>query len=432
MTESPASALQSGSVQAHRGNDGVTGADDVTQVFSIPYGHAGRWQAPQIAAPTTARRKGLVACPQLPVARLEMALPGAFANFTFNEACLNLSVTAPTNAKNLPVAVWVHGGSYETGAGDMGVFAPDALAREQRVIVVSITYRLGLFGWLSGDGRPANLGALDVITALEWVQQNIAAFGGDARRITLIGQSSGGDLAARLMATNHAGVLFHRAIIHSAPLELGLGAGRMRRDMRARGRGLLPDAPTPQVLERQQEMQRAARRFGLAGQMPFGIEFGAPPFPPETDLLAAHAARAKDVDLMIGHTSDEAALFLPPNAHGARRILEGARHVAVAGLTRHLYARPARRFAKAHLRSGGRAARFTISGCNGAWGGAHLSDLPLLFPSDAWLGTPMVPSGMTLAELTDSGAGLRAIWGAFIQGQMPDAGIAGQVDFLTD
>jgi carboxylesterase type B len=88
--------------------------------------------------------------------------------------------------------VWIHGGSYVFGAGDAAIFDPRALVEEQGVIVVSVTYRLGLFGFLGGSaGRAANLGLLDIIEALRWVKRNIQAFGGAPDCVTLFGQSAG-------------------------------------------------------------------------------------------------------------------------------------------------------------------------------------------------------------------------------------------------
>lgn len=387
----------------------------------IPYATAGRWQVPRAvtAGPRDAFRPA-PACPQLPIPRLDALLPRAFAHLPFDEACLNLSVTAPVGGSGLPVMVWLHGGSYESGAGDMAVFDPSALVAEQGVVVVAVTHRLGLFGWLSGEGRGANLGALDVIATLQWVSRHIAAFGGDPDCVTLFGQSSGGDLAARLMVAGPARGLVHRVIVQSAPLELSLQADRMRRAMRRAAQGLDADAPVEALLLRQAKVRRAARRFGLAGQMPFGPEFGAAPFPAETDLPAAHASIAPEIPLLIGHTHDEAALFLPPPA----RLAEPLRRAAVRVLTNRLYRRPADGFAAHHRRAGGKAWQFRVDWPGGDWGRAHLADLPLLFPGPDWLGTPLVPRGMTLAELTRIGAPLRQIWADFarsgrVKGDLP-------------
>lgn len=380
----------------------------------IPYARAARWQKPQALADIdmTATDRAR-ACPQLPIPRLDAALPGAFGGIAFSENCLDLSVTAPAEARNLPVIVWLHGGSYELGAADMPVFDPTHLASEGQVIFVSISYRLGLFGWLSGAGRPANLGALDVIAALEWVQRNIAGFGGDPGRVTLYGQSSGGDLIARLMAMSGAVDLFQRAIIVSAPLNLPLKAGRMRRVMRRAAGDLPADASLALLLAGQQSVRRAVRRFGLAGQMPFGPEFGADPFPAEEDLHSAQASSAPQIEVMIGHTRDEAALFLPPGQGLAARLSDPLRRQAVNMLSTRLYARPAADFAARHRAAGGRAARFVIDWGQGAFGASHLADLPLIFPGAAWLGTPLLPPQMTLPDLIAAGAPLRALWASF-------------------
>lgn len=311
------------------------------------------------------------------------------------------------------------------GAGDMAVFDPAALVAEQQVVVVAVTYRLGLFGWLGDAARPANLGALDVLAALDWVAGNIAAFGGDPGCVTLFGQSSGGDLAARLLVSGRLAGRVQRVIVQSAPLDLPLRAARMRAAMRRAAPGLTDRDTVDQVLDRQTATRRAARRFGLAGQMPFGPEFGADPFPDESDLAAAHAAAAPQIPVLIGHTRDEVALFLPPPAPGRRPLIEPLRRGGVRVLTDRLYRKPAETFAAHHRRAGGQAMRFRVDWPGGDWGRAHLADLPLLFPGPDWLGTPMVPRGMGLAELTRIGAPLRRAWADFARGDQPGGDIPG-------
>lgn len=397
----------------------------------IPYATAGRWEMPRLLPPRriSATRPSR-ACPQLPVPRLEATLPGAFAGLDFDENCLELSITSPVDGKHLPVIVWLHGGSYESGAADMAVFDPSILVAEQQVVVVAVSFRLGLFGWLSGDERPANLGAFDIIAALRWIARNIAGFGGDPGRVTLFGQSSGGDLAARLIIANEAFGLFHRAIIQSAPLALPLGAGRMRKAMRRAAAGLGRDMPAGQVVQRQAQVQRAARRFGLAGQMPFGPEFGAAPLPAERDMMQRHAFVAPKIPILIGHARDEAALFLPPSEGRPRKLTEPMRRLAVRALTRRLYAEPARVFAKHHSDAGGQVARFVIDWGPGRFGAAHLADLPLIFPAADWLGTPLLPPGMTLAGLVAAGAPLRALWAGFARDGQVGADVPGIIRVL--
>ena len=403
---------------------------DILHAQGIPYAKAGRWELPQplpaieIIADHPAR-----ACPQLPIPRLDAALPGAFAGLEFDENCLDLTITAPVNAQRLPVIVWLHGGSYESGAADMPVFDPSVLVCEQQVVVVSVGYRLGLFGWLSGDGRPANLGAWDVIAALGWIARNIACFGGNPDCVTLFGQSSGGDLAARLIASEPADGLFHRAIIQSAPLALSLHADRMRQAMR-RAAGPMTTAMTVDaLLARQAHIRRATRRFGLSGQMPFGIEFGASPFPLEPELAARQSVAAPRVDVMIGHVRDEAALFLPPPVT-PRKLTDPFRRMAVRALTQRIYAAPAHAYARRHVQAGGQAARFVIDWGHGQLGAAHLADLPLIFPGDDWIGTPLLGPGMNTAELIAQGACLRAIWAGFARDGRGGRDVPGIIRFL--
>ena len=109
---------------------------------------------------------------------------------------------------------------------------------------------------------------------------------------------------------------------------------------------------------------------------------------------------------MIGHTRDEAALFLPPSGRLLGRLADPARRLADSALTARLYGGPARRFARRHLAAGGSATRFVIDWDGGAFGRAHLSELPLLFPAPEWLGTPLLPTQMTLDGLTRAGTPL--------------------------
>jgi para-nitrobenzyl esterase len=124
------------------------------------------------------------------------------------EDCLNLNVfthTAPTGASNLPVLVWIHGGAYTNGSGSIPWYHGSALA-SRGTVVVSINYRLGAFGFL-GEG---NYGTLDMISALRWVNRNIAAFDGDVNNVTIFGESAGGSAVVSLMSSPEAKGLFHK------------------------------------------------------------------------------------------------------------------------------------------------------------------------------------------------------------------------------
>lgn len=148
-----------------------------------------------------------------------------------SEDCLYLNVYSPRprtagEQGRLPVMVWLHGGGFINGSGN--AFNGALLAKTADVIVVTVNYRLGPFGWLAlptlaaeaPDHSTGNYGLQDSLAALAWVQRNIAVFGGDSRRVTLFGQSAGGEQTLALIASPRAAGLFQRAISMSAPATL--------------------------------------------------------------------------------------------------------------------------------------------------------------------------------------------------------------------
>lgn len=146
--------------------------------------------------------------------------------YTGKEDCLFLNIWSPPlekSAEKLPVMVWIHGGGNVVGSGNIDA---SQLAYQQDVVVVSINYRLGTFGWLShpalqkaatsNEARSGNFGTLDIILALQWVQDNIDQFGGDSSRVTIFGESAGGINVFSLLHSPKAKGLFHRAIAQSS------------------------------------------------------------------------------------------------------------------------------------------------------------------------------------------------------------------------
>src|SRR5262249_55631584 len=132
-----------------------------------------------------------------------------------------------------PVIVWIHGGAFTEGSGEVALYDGAELAK-RGLVVVTINYRLGVLGFLthpeltreSSQKASGNYGLLDAVAALEWTQKNIAAFGGDPRRVTIAGQSAGASAAHALTASPLAKGLFHRAIAES-----GSGLGRRTRGL---------------------------------------------------------------------------------------------------------------------------------------------------------------------------------------------------------
>jgi len=240
-----------------------------------------------------------------------------------SEDCLTINVWTPgADGQRRPVLVWVHGGAFVVGSGSRPLTDATALASRGQVVVVSFNYRLGPLGFLylgehGGErlGAVPNVGLLDQVAALEWVQREIAAFGGDADNVTVFGESAGAVSVAALLALPHARGLFRRAILQSGSAnlvapparaagvaeallqQLGIGPGRSA-DLRR--------VPATHLLEAQIRLLTAPPPE--AGGLPFqpvvdGQVLARDPF----ELIRAGCAR--DVPLLIGTTLDEMKLF---------------------------------------------------------------------------------------------------------------------------
>ena len=214
-------------VDAPAGRVSGTVSGDVRVFKGIPYAAAPigklRWRPP-VALPRWLGERTATdfgpACvqPQGGAASIYSGAP-----IPVSEDCLSLNVWTPANAKNAPVMVWIHGGALVTGSG-RDPMIDGARFAERGVVVVSINYRLGVLGWLAHPSlsREAtqrvsgNYGLLDQIAALAWVRDNIAAFGGDARNVTIAGESAGGLSALYLMTSPVARGLFGKAIAESS------------------------------------------------------------------------------------------------------------------------------------------------------------------------------------------------------------------------
>ncbi|MEE2570299.1 carboxylesterase family protein [Pseudarthrobacter sp. J64] len=412
---------------------------DVLRATGIPYARAARFQPPAAATDWTAplaATSPAPACPQGPVPFLDDVLGTRYGELPGSEDCQNLSITMPADlarGEKLPVMVWLHGGSYTTGSGDLAIFDPARLVAENRVVVVSVTYRLGLFGYLAvGSHRPGNLGLLDQLEAFRWVQRNISAFGGDPGRVTAFGQSAGGDAVAHLMATPEAPSLFQRAIIQSAPLGIARGRARMNKAMGIVAEAVTEETPAMEVVAMEQDVAQVARKFGMLAAMPFGTQYGHAPLPEEADIEAAWNRTAPGIEILIGHTSEEARLFLPrsPLLMRLHRVplvgpaaLRGVNWV----VTETVYGRASRKFARRHVRAGGKAHRYLLTwhAPGTIFGAAHTVDLPLLFGNrKTWEGVGLL-AGLTWEQIDVPGRIIRGIWASFARGD--DLGTKGDV-----
>ena len=398
----------------------------VIRATGIRYARATRFRPPVPEPPATETIHATTpapACPQLADPRVNQVMGDLFAALSFEEDCLRLSITRPADFQpdeKLPVIVWVHGGSYVSGAGDLAIYDPATWVAEQRVVFVAVTYRLGLFGFLGTAATPPNLGLLDLREALRWVQRNIAAFGGNPALVTMFGHSSGADAIAQLMLTAEAPRLFRRAILHSAPLGLTRNRQRMLRAMSRAVSEVSSTASTTEVLARESAVIKAARWQGLKSGMPFGPEFGAAPLPPETAIDATWAAVAPHIDVLIGATAEETRFFavIDPTFNWLQRLpLAGGPLVRLltSVTSRRIYLAPARAFAEHQARAGGRAWRFllTYQPPGSPFGAAHVVDLPLLLGNRAiWATTPLLGEA-DWTEFDKAGRQVRQLWADF-------------------
>lgn len=315
---------------------------------------------------------------------------------------------------------------------------PRALVAEQRVIVVAVTYRLGMLGFLGGEDVPANLGLLDQLTALRWIRANITAFGGDPDLITVFGQSSGADAIAHLMISDG---LFRRAILQSAPLGITADRAAMTAAMRAAVGHLSRDAPVEEVVALQPVAERAARKFGARGRMqPFGVQYGFPPLPEEADRDAALRDAARRVDVLIGCTLEETGVIAAV-VPGLRTVFRAPllghriRQLITTPTTRSMYDTPAREFAARHRAAGGRAYRYRMTWRpeDNGYGAAHLSDLPLLLGTrESWKDAAILGTADWTA-VDRRGRAIRRIWAEFARtGTVSDAGAENTITFLPD
>jgi para-nitrobenzyl esterase len=179
-----------------------------------------RWKPPQPAVPWDDIRE----CTKFSAISPQMEMPGMPSPLPLSEDCLYLNVLTPARQPNekLPVMVWMHGGGYSVGSGNDRIWNNYRLP-QCGVVVVTLNHRLAAFGLLahpalskeSSKGVSGNYLFLDLIASLQWIQKNIAAFGGDPDNVTIFGESGGGAKVSVMMSSPLAKGLFHRAICES-------------------------------------------------------------------------------------------------------------------------------------------------------------------------------------------------------------------------
>jgi len=292
------------------------------QHLKFRFGSAKRWHScQQTTAIADAQTEGFVA-PQLKDPLSELL--GTSLPTPHSEDCLNLNIFIPQNAHNLPVMLWIHGGGFVIGSGEMDAYNGATLAEEQRVIVVTINYRLGALGFLRlcdiSDGAintTGNEGLGDQICALKWIKDNISTYGGNSENVTIFGESAGAMSVATLLASPLCKGLFSKAILQS-------GAGHSYQSIEqanqvaraflkhAENNGMsleqLQSASCDDILEVQAAFQsdpKTIASFGILSFKPV-IDGHLLTMPP---LEAIAQGAANNIAIISGYNRDEWTLF---------------------------------------------------------------------------------------------------------------------------
>ncbi|MGA2400733.1 MAG: carboxylesterase family protein [Syntrophobacteraceae bacterium] len=286
-----------------------------------------RWQPPQPVAGWTEPRA---------FDEFGPACPQSGYDGRMDEDCLSLNVWTPAHRENekLPVMVWIHGGAFLSGSGSDELYDGTALSKKG-VVVVTLNYRLGSFGFLahpllsaeSPSKISGNYGLLDQIAALQWVQRNIAGFGGDPQKVTIFGESAGATSVSLLLVSPMAGGLFHSAIAESPVMAGSLRPLRSEEfhvvpaetvGMRLAEKMGIPDGPDALDALRKASwdtIQKATA--GLGAEL--GVEVLNLVCSPTVDgyVIPDHPVRMfregrqLRVPLMTGTTANESTIFLP-------------------------------------------------------------------------------------------------------------------------
>ncbi|WP_222853557.1 carboxylesterase/lipase family protein [Fodinicola acaciae] len=367
----------SGKVRGHNG-----------KFLGIPYATAQRFQRPQPVTPWTGVRDAAEPGPIAPQgpSRLESVMGPLRTGAGQSEDCLSVNVWTP-GGSHKPVLVWIHGGGFSSGAGSAPWYDGTALATNGDILVVTLNYRLSALGFLYPEG---NLGLRDMVAALRWVRDNIAAFGGDPAAVTVAGQSAGALSTLAIMAGPEFDGLFHRAILQSGPF--GLPPAPIDK---AENIGRLLRREVPDLEHASPERILAAQRtLAKPGEVepPFHLVADGAFVP--ADLIAGAAA---GVELLIGATRDEGRAFSPAVGN---TVFEAYKALA-ASRSAPVYA-------------------YEFDWCPPAspYGACHCLELPFVFGNpEAWREAPML-AGEYPAELA---AMIQLAWTSFVRSGVPRA-----------
>ena len=355
------------------------------------------------------------------------------------EDCLSLNVWTPElNAAGLPVFVWFHGGSLKFGTGADAVYDGRVFARDG-IVCVTCNYRLHPAGYLNVGDRPGTgaFGVLDQVAVLEWVRENIAAFGGDPGQVTIAGESAGAHSVGTLLAVPAARGLFRRAILQS---------GHASFDIPSEASRIVGEAVLSRLGDEASDSDELleASRAVEAQMLPLLAEHGVRPplmsvitgvaslvtygadVVPVQALDAVAGGSARGIDLLIGTNVDEVTMFGPEFLAVAPRVAEHA-GIAIEGdvrdfLTDALFRIPAIRLAEAARRHHPATYMYLFAFASpprdGRLGAMHGLDLPFTWNTFGEVAEPILDAvgRRPQHELADT---VHGAWAAFVKTGVP-------------
>jgi para-nitrobenzyl esterase len=420
------------------------------EFLGIPYARAERFAPPTLPPSWSGTREATRYGPAAPQPDRTVATFTHGPLPPTDEQCLYLNVYTPSLEGDRPVMAWLHGGGFAIGHAGASLYHGASLAVAADAVVVTVNYRLGSLGWLShpslaeGPDAPAgNWGLLDQIAALEWVRENVCAFGGDPDRVSVAGQSAGALCAIDLLATPAAHGLFARAILESPPLGDVFQAPEAARRWAEALAGLAGGVFEPGLVRslaaerivalHEQLLELPEFRGTRGGALPT-LDAGSLP-----DSPLASPGVAPDVDVLVGHNADEGTFFFnapwrpaPPPARAPEIVAHlcpdeepddvlrryGGDLVAIA--TEAIVAGPAARWARARVAGGGCVYRYRVDhpGAGPQLRATHTVEVPLLFGtwSDGGPGERLGGQGIGTTAVAQE---LVRAWGSFLHGHGP-------------
>lgn len=342
------------------------------------------------------------ACPQTPF-RLGFVMGEEL--LPQSEDCHFLNIYTPSRTGSRPVLVWLHGGAYIAGSSEEQAYNGSLLSEEGDLVVVTVSYRLGIFGYLyDPDQGIANLGLHDQMTALRWVHRYISSFGGDPQRVTLAGQSAGAHSIAAIISHCHEPLL-HQAIIQSMPaIEASeKDAVLLHQLLQKHCPVPLREATVSQLLEAQTAAMAASPSMMPFGPCPADI-WGKPAVPSLSRVLITYQAQ-------------DALPFVAMRLNGMGWIGRSLQPLISKIATRKVFRAAATRYAR-HLNRydiDTRIVKLNWKPDDSPLGACHCLELSLLFGSwSRWQGVPMLGS-TTKAEWERRSSDFRRQWAAFVR-----------------